>query len=88
MAIDKGSYSAYRRLILYYANDQKKYAEAFRMAEKGHQAGFAEATYYLGQCYARGIGVKKSRSQAKEYYKEAAAKGYEDAQKELKKFLF
>lgn len=88
MAIEKGSYSAYSRLILYYANDQKKYTEAFQMAEKGHQAGFVEATYYLGQCYARGIGVKKSRSQAKEYYKEAAAKGYEDAQRELKKFLF
>lgn len=88
MAIEKGSYSAYSRLILHYANDLQNYTAAFRMAEQGHQAEIVEATYYLGQCYARGIGVKKSRSKAKEYFKEAAAKGYEDAQKELKKYLF
>ena len=88
MALQKGSHSAYGRLIVYYANDLQDSTKAFRMAEKGHLAGSSEATYYLGLCYSRGIGVKKSRAKAKEYFKEAAAKGYEDAQKELKKYLF
>lgn len=87
LAIRKGNRFAYGALTRYYANDLKKYNKAFSLAEEGHRMGVSEATYYLGQCYANGIGVKKSRSKAKMYYKEAAAKGHSEAKKEIEKYL-
>ena len=88
MALEKGSLSAYDSLTLLYANDLKQFDDAFRMAKRGHEAGSIQSTYFLAQCYTQGIGVKKSRSQAKEYFRHAAKNGHKAAQRELKKFLF
>lgn len=87
-AIDKGSFSAACKLALYYINERKLYDKGYSVLEKAHENGSIEATRLLGLCYKNGIGVKKNRSKAKAFLKEAANKGDEDAATELKKFLF
>ena len=52
-----------------------------------------ETQYEVGDCYENGLGVEKSRSEAKKWYKDAAEKGHAKAQERLKKlslfgFLF
>lgn len=88
MAIEKGRSAAYYDLIVQYFNNEKRYSDAFALAEKGHQAGVAAATYALAFFYRHGTGVQKDRSKAKELFRQAAKKGHEGAQAELKKFLF
>lgn len=87
-AIDKGSLSAACELAIYYVNERKLYHKGYSVLEKAHEGGSIEATWLLGLCYKKGIGVKKNRSKAKAFFKEAAEKGSEDAAAELKKFIF
>lgn len=45
---------------------------------------FANAQFNLGQCYAKGIGVAKDRTLAKQYYQAAADQGHVKAKEKLK----
>lgn len=47
--------------------------------------GYIESQYELGVCYENGRGVKQDKSKAIEWYKAAAAQGYEKAKTALKR---
>lgn len=87
-AIDKGSSSAACKLAVYYINEKKQYEKGYSVLKGAYEKGSIEAARLLGLCYKSGIGVKKSRSNAKALLKEAAEKGDKDAAAELKKFKF
>lgn len=87
-AIEKGSLPAACKLGCYYINERQMYARGFSVIEEAYKGGSVEATRLLGLCYKMGIGVKKSRSKAKQLFKEAADQGDRDAAVELKKFIF
>ena len=84
-AMNKGSLSAACKLSVYYINDCKLYDRAIAILEDAYKKGSDEATYILGQCYLKGIGVNKNRNKARELLKVAAANGNKDAARELKK---
>lgn len=50
--------------------------KAFLFWEKGEEIGSAEAAYYLGLCYAKGIYVKQNPLKARIYLTEALEKGF------------
>lgn len=50
--------------------------KAFRCWERGAEAGCAEAEYYLGLCYAKGIYVRKNLPKAKKHLTEALENGF------------
>lgn len=87
-AIEKGSLSAACKLAYYYINERHMYDKGFIVLEKAYENGSIEAARLLGLCYKSGIGVKKNRSKAKAFLKEAANQGDSDAAAELKKFIF
>lgn len=55
-----------------------------KLFQQAAEAGDANAQYYLGECYEKGIDVKKNRQKAKEWYRKAAAQGIKEAEKALK----
>lgn len=85
---EKGSLSACCDLAFYYINDKLEHKKGVKLLEETYQKGSAKAARLLGLCYKNGIGVKKSRSKAKELLREAAKKGDKDAVDELKRFMF
>lgn len=87
-AIEKGSLSAACKLAYYYINERHMYDKGFIVLEKAYENGSIEAARLLGLCYKSGIGVKKNRSIATAFLKEAANQGDSDAAAELKKFIF
>ena len=75
----------------------RNYTEAFKWFSRNEYSGFSpaalESKFELADCYEHGLGVKKSRSEAKRLYKSIAEYGHEGAQERLKKlsllgFLF
>ncbi len=50
--------------------------KAFRCWEKGAEIGCAEAAYYLGLCFAKGIYVRQNAFKAREYLTEALENGF------------
>lgn len=50
--------------------------KAFLCWEKGEEIGSAEAAYYLGLCFAKGIYVKQNPLKAREYLTEALENGF------------
>ena len=63
-------------------NHDVKAVEYFIMAA---DKGYIESQYELGVCYEKGYGVKQDKSKAIEWYKAAAAQGYEKAKTALKR---
>ena len=57
------------------ALDSKDYATAYRELKAGADRGNAEAEFYLGVMYARGIGVEQDISEAMRLYQLSAAQG-------------
>lgn len=56
-----------------------------KLFQQAAEAGDANAQYYLGECYEKGIDVKKNRQKAKEWYRKAAAQGIKEAAKGMGK---
>ena len=50
--------------------------KAFLCWEKGEEIGSAEAAYYLGLCFAKGIYVKQNPLKAREYLTKALENGF------------
>ncbi len=70
--------SAACKFAIELCNDSKRYSEAFEYAKLAHEHGNYQGTFLLGQCYKKGVGVKKDRSKAKELLKIAKANGYSE----------
>ncbi len=70
--------SAACKFAIELCNDSKRYSEAFEYAKLAHEQGNFQGTFLLGQCYKKGVGVKKDRSKAKELLKIAKANGYSE----------
>lgn len=51
--------------------------------EKAAKQGFAEAQFFMGECYRRGDGVEEDIEEAKEWYQKAADQGNERAKDKL-----
>jgi TPR repeat protein len=62
---------------------EQNYSDAISWLEKGVKEGSAECEYLLGRLHESGDGVQKDAAKALEYYRLAAAKGYEAAQNRL-----
>lgn len=78
VAIQNGDMSAACKFAIELCNDSKRYSEAFEYAKLAHEHGNYQGTFLLGQCYKKGVGVKKDRSKAKELLKIAKANGYSE----------
>jgi len=59
------------------------YAEAMRWYRKSADKGDPEAQYALGLMYYYGYGVQRDRSQAYDFFQQAAARGNENAKRAL-----
>lgn len=55
-----------------------KEIEAFKHVKLAHERGNYLGTFLLGQCYKKGVSVKKDRSKAKELLKIVKANGYSE----------
>lgn len=55
---------------------EKSDKKAFKLWEKGYKLGFAEAEYYMGLCYAKGIYVKENTLKGKKHVLNALENGY------------
>ena len=78
IAIRNGDMSVACKFAIELCNDSKRYSEAFEYAKLAHEHGNYQGTFLLGQCYKKGVGVKKDRSKAKELLKIAKANGYSE----------
>lgn len=76
IAIHNGDMTAACKFAMELCKDSKRYSEAFGYAKLAHERGNYQGTFLLGQCYKKGIGVKKDRSKAKQLLKLAKANGY------------
>jgi TPR repeat protein len=65
------------------AEKEGYHALAFQNLNRAVELGDLVAHYYLGECYRKGIGVKKSRKQAKIHYRKAAQAGIQEANEYL-----
>lgn len=63
--------------VQYYQNGQ--YKEAFSLLQKSADSGNAIASFYLGEIYRKGYGVKKDGNMACYRYLESARRGHQDA---------
>ena len=64
---------------------EKNYAEAAKWYRMAAEQGHAPSMNKLAYCYEYGYGVEVDLVTAIDYYKKAAAKGYEAAKKNLKR---
>ena len=55
----------------------KDYKEAFRLALRAAEQGYAQAERFVGACYEHGVGTEADRAVAEEWYARARAKGLE-----------
>lgn len=78
IAIRNGDMSVACKFAIELCNDSKCYSEAFEYAKLAHEHGNYQGTFLLGQCYKKGVGVKKDRSKAKELLTIAKANGYSE----------
>jgi TPR repeat protein len=82
-AIEEQRRKAPRVVALYRAvraAENGDYVTAFREAQQAAQDGNAVAQYQLAYFYAHGLGVKKDKKAAIEWYTKSAQQGYEPAQ--------
>lgn len=56
--------------------DQANYATSLKVWQPQAEAGDAEAMYYVGQIYEKGLGTPPDYAQAAGWYRQAAEKGY------------
>lgn len=63
----------------------KKYQEAFMWYSKAAQSNHSRAQYVLGYMYLNGLGTKKSRRDAKSWWKKSCILGYANSCDEIKK---
>lgn len=61
--------------------DNQEYHDAVECFRIAAQMRNAQAMYYLGLCYEKGLGVDKNPLAAQTYYGDALALGYKDAEK-------
>lgn len=67
-----------------FANAQEQVSQdTIKVWHERAEQGDVDAQFYLGECYYYGRGVEKSLTEAKKWYQEAAAQGYEQAQQML-----
>lgn len=66
-------------------NKSSDVENSFNYYEKAADSGDANAQYYVGVCYAGGVGVEKDLNKAIEYLKKAADQGSDAAKETLKK---
>jgi TPR repeat protein len=59
--------------------------EAAKWYRKGAEAGWAEAQYALGVCYADGEGVKEDKAEAAKWFRKAITGGYKEAEGALRR---
>jgi hypothetical protein len=59
-----------------FAKDDGRYADAKTMLEEAASQGYGGALLQLGYLYDRGLGVPRDRRRAREYFEQAATKGY------------
>lgn len=64
----------------YVAYDRADYQTALRVWLETAESGDAEAQYYVGEIYERGLGTEPDYAKAAEWYKRAAEQGYSQAQ--------
>ena len=62
------------------------YNAVYNIAKMLYIQGDVNAIKYLADCYFYGIGVKRDKRLAKDFYREAAKKGNKDAQDFLEKW--
>ena len=67
--------------------DKRCLKKAYRCLKEAHKLGNDTGTYYLAECYYKGIGVEKDIMKAMEFYKEAFENGYRGESKSLFKCL-
>ena len=65
--------------------EAQKFESAVQYYTRAAELGNAEAQYKLGVCYLNGDGVKKDRTEALKWLREAAERGHAKAKKALKK---
>ncbi len=78
VAIRNGDTSTACKYAIELCNNDKKCEEAFEYAKMAHEKGDYQGTFLLGQCYKKGIGVKKDRLMAKRLLKLAKENGWVD----------
>lgn len=76
IAISNGDSSLACKFAIELSKDLKRHSEAFEYSKLAHEMGDYQGTFLLGNCYKKGIGVKKDRAKAKELLKIAKANGY------------
>jgi len=60
-----------------------KFKKAIPLFENIANEGYAEAQYFLGDCYIDGLGVKKDLTKAAEWLRKAAEQGHDKAKNAL-----
>lgn len=84
--INKAAYKGSHDAMLWkmrHEETMENYDEAYKMAKQMYINNNIEATIYLADCYLNGKGVGRDRRLAKDLYREAAAKGSEEAKRIL-----
>jgi TPR repeat protein len=84
-AADRGAHGAMLWLVGY-EEARGKYREAYLMAKRLYLEGNSDAALYMGDCYMQGRGVRRDKRLAKDFYREAAAKGNERARRVLEEW--
>jgi TPR repeat protein len=74
---------AYGRSIDYRVRDPER-AQAFAWCAHAARAGHVEAQYQLGMFYKSGIGTAEDKVAALQWYRQAAARGHEEAENEAR----
>jgi uncharacterized caspase-like protein len=67
----------------YVASDRANFSTALRIWLEAAEAGDAEAQYYVGEIYEKGLGTEPDYAKAAEWYRRSAEQGYARAQTNL-----
>lgn len=90
MAAEAGDGDAMNMVGLFYDEGwgvEENNREEFKWYKRGAEAGCAAAYYNLGICYHRGEGTTSNVSMARQMMREAASRGYEEAQEYIDEYL-
>jgi hypothetical protein len=83
-AADRGAAAAFAQLNLgFFLRRERKLEEAFRYFALAANQGCTVGEYCLGLCYREGDGTELDLGKARYWFERAAAKGHEEATREL-----